>query len=55
MPTMNISLPATMKRWVERQAKIAHMQGLVGEGVASGKSTRTMKELKELARLKAGA
>ncbi len=79
MSTMNISLPAAMKRWVERQAKsgrfgnssdyvrdlirrdqerqakIAHMQGLVDEGVASGKSTRTMKELKELARLKAGA
>lgn len=44
-----------IRRDQERQAKIAHMQALVDEGIASGKSTRTMKELKELARLKAGA
>jgi antitoxin ParD1/3/4 len=44
-----------IRRDQERQAKIAHMQALVDEGITSGKSTRTMKELKALARRKAGA
>ncbi len=44
-----------IRRDQERQAKIAHMQALVDEGIASGKGTRTMQELKELARRKAGA
>lgn len=44
-----------IRRDQERQAKIAHMQALVDEGIASGKSTRTMQELKDIARLKAGA
>jgi antitoxin ParD1/3/4 len=44
-----------IRRDQERQAKIAHMQALVDEGIASGKGSRTMEELKALARQKAGA
>lgn len=44
-----------IRRDQDRQAKIAHMQALVDEGIASGKGSRTMDELKELARRKAGA
>jgi antitoxin ParD1/3/4 len=44
-----------IRRDQERQAKIAHMQALVDEGIASGKGSRTMKDIKDLARRKAGA
>jgi antitoxin ParD1/3/4 len=44
-----------IRRDQERQAKIALMQALVDEGIASGKSARTMEDLKALARQKAGA
>ena len=44
-----------IRRDQERQAKIAHMQALVDEGIASGKGSRTMEDLKALAREKAGA
>lgn len=44
-----------IRRDQERQAKIAHMQALVDEGIASGNGSRTMEEIKELARRKAGS
>lgn len=74
MATMNISLPAQMKAWVEsrsadgryanasdyvrdlirrdqeRTAKIAHMQGLVDEGRASGVSEKSVEEIFEEAK-----
>ena len=74
MATMNISLPAAMKQWVEQQtrsgrysnasdyvrdlirrdqdkaAKIAHMQVLVDEGIASGTGDSDMNELRAIAR-----
>ncbi len=39
-----------IRRDQERQSKIAHMQALVEEGLASGKETRSMRELKDIAR-----
>lgn len=42
-----------IRRDQERQSKIAHMQTLVDEGLASGKGSRTMEELKAAARQKA--
>lgn len=77
MSTMNISLPALMKGWVEqkadsgqysntsdyvrdlirkdqeRDAKVAHMQGLVDEARASGVSTKTMDDIRKEAQAKA--
>lgn len=44
-----------IRRDQERQAKIAHMQGLVDEGLASGEGTHSMDELKEIARRRSGA
>ena len=44
-----------IRRDQERQAKIAHMQALVDKGIASGKGSRTMEDLKAVARRKAGA
>lgn len=76
MATMNVSLPAAMKDWVEvqvgtgrysnasdyvrdlirrdqeRGGKIAAMQTLVDEGLASGLGTRSMDELLQVARAK---
>jgi len=74
--TMNVSLPAEMKRWVEnqgktgrfgnssdyvrelirrdqeRQAKIAHLQRLIDEGIRSGVSEMSMADLRKSARSK---
>lgn len=74
MATMNVSLPDTMKDWVEAQAgtgryanasdyvrdlirrdqdrlaKIAELQHLVDAGLASGISTRTPNEIRQLGR-----
>jgi antitoxin ParD1/3/4 len=74
MATMNISLPAQMKSWVEAQSedgkfsnssdyvrnlirreqvrkeKIAYVQKMVDEGIASGISTLTREELLQSAR-----
>lgn len=44
-----------IRRDQERQTKIAHMQALVDEGLASGTGSRTMEELKAVARRKVGA
>jgi len=44
-----------IRRDQERQAKIAHVQALVDEGIGSGRSSHTMEDLKALARHKAGA
>lgn len=44
-----------IRRDQERQAKIAHMQALVDKGIASGKGSRTLEDLKAVARRKAGA
>jgi antitoxin ParD1/3/4 len=44
-----------IRRDQERQAKIAHVQALVDAGIASGRSSHTMEDLKALARHKAGA
>jgi len=44
-----------IRRDQERQGKIAHMQALVEEGIAGGKGSHTMEELKALARRKSGA
>ena len=76
MSTMNVSLPAEMKRWVEqqadsgrfsnssdyvrdlirrdqeRQAKIAHLQRLIDEGLNSGVSDMTMADIRREARSK---
>ncbi|MBE0510273.1 MAG: type II toxin-antitoxin system ParD family antitoxin [Chromatiales bacterium] len=73
MATMNVSLPDTMKTWVEEQAhsgkysntsdyirdlirhdqlraeKIARMQFVLDEGLASGEGTSSMDRLLELA------
>lgn len=73
MSTMNVSIPDSMKLWVEEQAasgryanssdyvrhlirrdqeraaKIAHIQGLVTEGIRSGAGRRSMAELKAAA------
>ena len=70
MTTMNVSLPAEMKRWVEkqassgrfsnssdyvrdlirrdqeRQAKIAHLQQLIDEGLDSGVSNLNMADIR---------
>jgi len=35
-----------IRRDQARQAKIAHMQSLIGEGLASGKSQRSMADIK---------
>lgn len=79
MATMNVSLPAFMKDWVELQArtgrysnasdyvrdlirkdqerteKIAAMQKLVDEGLASGNGRRTMESLRHAAKRKSAA
>lgn len=71
MATMNISLPDSLKNWVEQHSregqysnssdyvrdlirrdqqrldKIAHMQKLVDEGLASGVSRRSMSDIRE--------
>lgn len=39
---------------VRREAKIAHMQCLVTEGLESGRSERTIEELRDVARARAG-
>jgi antitoxin ParD1/3/4 len=44
-----------IRRDQERQAKIAHMQAQVDKGIASGKGSRTMEDLRAIARRKAGA
>lgn len=78
MATMNISLPDSMKKWVEtqvqdgrytntsdyvcdlirkdqdRNAKIAQLQILVEEGLASGVSDRSITEILEEAKARAG-
>lgn len=43
-----------IRRDQEQAAKIAHMQALVTEGIESGTGQRTMEELRETAREKAG-
>lgn len=43
-----------IRRDQEQAMKIAHMQALVTEGMESGTGTRTMEELREAAREKAG-
>jgi antitoxin ParD1/3/4 len=79
MASMNISLPAPMKDWVnaqtrtgrysnasdyvrdlirqdqERAAKIAQMQQLIDEGIASGISDLTMDDIRTIARDRAKA
>lgn len=78
MATMNVSLPETMKNWVEAQArtgrysnasdyvrdlirrdqeradKLAELQRLIDEGLASGVSSRSMDEVLQEARTRAG-
>ncbi|MFU8839081.1 MAG: type II toxin-antitoxin system ParD family antitoxin [Thiohalomonadaceae bacterium] len=73
MATMNVSLPDTMKSWVEEQTqsgkysntsdyirdlirhdqmraeKIARMQAMLDEGLASGEGASSMDRLRELA------
>lgn len=73
MATMNVSLPETMKSWVEEQThsgkysntsdyirdlirhdqlraeKIARMQFMLDEGLASGEGTSSMDRLREFA------
>jgi uncharacterized protein YhbP (UPF0306 family) len=34
----------------EKESKIAHMQSLIDEGIASGTGNRTMNELKDIAK-----
>jgi hypothetical protein len=34
----------------EKESKIAHLQSLIDEGIASGAGNRTMNELKEIAK-----
>jgi antitoxin ParD1/3/4 len=79
MATMNVSLPDTMKAWVEAQAesgrysnasdyvrdlirrdqrrehKIEAMQQLIDEAEASGIETRSVAELLDAARARAGS
>jgi antitoxin ParD1/3/4 len=79
MATMNVSLPAPMKDWVEAQArtgrysnasdyvrdlirrdqeradKIAELQHLIAEGMASGISDRPIEEVLRVAREQAQA
>ena len=79
MTTMNVSLPAEMKRWVEqqassgrfsnssdyvrdlirrdqeRQAKIAHLQQLIDEGLDSGVSNLNMADIRREAKGKLSA
>ncbi len=74
MTTMNVSLPAELKSWVEkqaktgrfsnssdyvrdlirrdqeRQAKIAHLQELIDEGIKSGVADLTMADIRQEAR-----
>jgi antitoxin ParD1/3/4 len=76
MATMNVSLPAPMKEWVESRAdtgrfanasdyirhlirddqeraeKIAHLQKLIDEGLASGVSERSPRDVIAAARQK---
>ncbi|MEZ0472984.1 type II toxin-antitoxin system ParD family antitoxin [Luteimonas salinilitoris] len=42
-----------IRRDQERMAKVAHMQALVAEGIASGAGRRSMTELKKVARKQA--
>lgn len=44
-----------IRRDQEKTAKIANMQALVSEGIASGAGSRTMDELREAARNRASA
>ncbi len=44
-----------IRRDQEKTAKIANMQALVSEGIASGAGSRTMDELREAARKRASA
>lgn len=43
------------RRDQERQAKIAHVQAMVDEGLASGDGSHAMEELKRIARRRYGS